>query len=67
MAHPSTRDAFIEPNHRQQMALERIEFAIGQLATALLSQARPDTATAAIKAVRNSVAPIIADILGVDR
>jgi hypothetical protein len=54
---------FIEPNHRQLRALERIEFAVGELATVLLScgQSRT-TAHEAIQSIRKSVAAVIADV-----
>ena len=53
-----------EPNHRQEMALERIEFAVGELATVLLSLCRsPGAAGAAITDVRKAVHPVLADIL----
>jgi hypothetical protein len=45
------------------MALERIEFAIGELATALLSCARSRaTAHEAIQHIRQSVKPVVAEI-----
>ena len=57
----------LEPNHRQQMALERIEFAIGEIATVLLSSCPSrDAAAAAIRDVRHAVAPIVADILAAE-
>jgi hypothetical protein len=53
-----------EPNHRQRLALDRIEFAVGELATALLSCCRSRTvACEAIQSIRQSVAPIISGIL----
>jgi Tfp pilus assembly protein FimT len=52
-----------EPNHRQRLALERIEFAVGELATALLSCARSRaTAQEAIQRIRQSVTPVAAEI-----
>jgi hypothetical protein len=56
-----------EPNHRQELALERIDFAMGELASVLLSCCRShDAAGAAIRNVRRAVAPVIADILAAD-
>jgi hypothetical protein len=53
-----------EPNHRQEMALERIEFAVAQLASALLSNCRSRGASdAAMIDVRRALAPVLADIL----
>jgi hypothetical protein len=59
--------AHAEPNRRQQLALERIEFAVGELASVLLSSCRSgDTARAAVRDIRKAMAPIHADILDVD-
>ncbi len=56
-----------EPNQRQRMALERIEFAIGELATALLSCARSRaTAHQAIQSIRQAMAPVVAEITTTD-
>jgi len=56
-----------EPNHRQQMALERIEYAVSELSSVLLANCRTRGAThAAIGAVRRAVKPIIAEILSAD-
>jgi hypothetical protein len=53
-----------EPNHRQEMALERIEFAVGELATVLLANCRSHGAAGvAISELRRAVAPAIAEIL----
>ena len=53
-----------EPNRRQQLALERIEFAVGELASVLLSSCRSgDVAGAAVRDIRKAMTPIIADIL----
>ena len=42
-----------EPNHRQEMALERIEFAVTELASVLLSNCRSHGASdAAISGIR---------------
>jgi Tfp pilus assembly protein FimT len=56
-----------EPNHRQRLALERIEFAVGELATALLSCARSRaTAQEAIQYIRKAVGPVVAEITTTD-
>ena len=56
-----------EPNRRQELALERIDFAVGELASVLLSSCRSgDIARAAVRDIRKAVAPINADILEVD-
>ena len=53
-----------EPNRRQQLALERIDFAVGELASVLLSSCRSgDVARAAVSDIRKAMTPIIADIL----
>lgn len=55
-----------EPNHRQEMALERIEFAVGELATVLLSYCGSQAAAAAaITDVRKALAPALAEILSI--
>jgi len=47
--------------------LERMEFAVGELSTVLLSIARShDAARGAIAAVRKAVVPVVADILATD-
>ena len=57
----------LEPNHRQEMALERIEFAISELASVVLSSCRSQSASdAAIAGIRKAVAPVVADILAED-
>jgi hypothetical protein len=57
----------LDPNHRQQLALDRVEFAIDELASVLLASCRePGVAGAAIHDVRRAVAPILADILTAD-
>lgn len=54
----------LEWNHRQQMAVDRIELAMGELASVLLSCGKPDgTATTAIGQIRAAVAPVVAGIL----
>jgi hypothetical protein len=56
-----------EPNHRQQLALDRIEFAVGELATTLLSSCQSrGAATEAIQGIRQSVARVITEILAVE-
>jgi hypothetical protein len=53
-----------EPNHRQRLALDRIEFAVGELATALLSCGKSRAAACeAIQSIRRSVAPVVSEIL----
>ncbi len=61
------RITYAEPNHRQEIALKRIEFAVGELATVLLSSCRTTAiAQSAIRDVRKAVAPILADVLATD-
>jgi hypothetical protein len=61
--HPVAQGA---PNHRQQLALERLEFAVGELGSVLLSCCRePGVAKAVIRDVRTAVIPVLADILSV--
>jgi hypothetical protein len=53
-----------EPNHRQELALERIELAVAELASVLLSNCRSHgTSGAAITDIRRAVAPVLAGIL----
>ncbi len=53
-----------EPNRRQQLALERIDFAVSELATILLSTCgSDDIARASICAVRRAVTPVVTRIL----
>ena len=55
---------YAEPNHRQEMALERIEFAVSELASVLLSHCRSHAATGlAITDVRKAIAPVLTNIL----
>ena len=57
-------NAHVDPNRRQQLALERIEFAVGELASVLLSSCRSgNIAGAAVRDIRRAMTPIIADIL----
>ena len=59
--------AHCEPNHRQRLALDRIEFAVGELATVLLSSCQSrSAATEAIQDIRRSVAQVINDILAAE-
>jgi hypothetical protein len=59
--------AHIEPNHRQQMALERVEFAVGELASALMIYCRSAGVTdVAVRDIRKAVAPVLAEILSAD-
>ena len=61
------RNRHVEPNHRQELALQRIEFAVAELASVLLSGCRSrDMAQAAISDVRAAITPVVADILSVD-
>ena len=56
--------ANIEPNHRQELALERVEFAVEELATVLLSHCRAHgVANVAIGDIRKAVTPVLVDIL----
>jgi hypothetical protein len=53
-----------EPNHRQELALERVEFAVEELATVLLSHCRAHgVANVAIGDIRRAVTPVLVDIL----
>jgi hypothetical protein len=53
-----------KPNHRQQLALERIEFAVSELTTVLLSSCQSRArACEAIQSIRRAVAPVLAAIL----
>ena len=56
-----------EPNHRQQLALDRIELAVDELASVLLSNCRSnELATATMQKVRQLLGPIIAEVLAHD-
>lgn len=56
-----------EPNRRQQLALDRIDFAVGELATVLLASCRSEEiARAGLRDIRKAVAPILAEILSTD-
>ncbi len=56
-----------EPNRRQQLALDRIEFAMSELATVVLSTCRSDElARATLRDIRRAVTPVLADILSTD-
>ena len=61
------RDVNVEPNHRQELAVERVEFAVGELATVLLSHCRSHgLANVAIGDIRKAVTPVLVNILAVD-
>ena len=56
-----------EPNRRQQLALERIDFAVGELRPCCMSSCRSgDVARAAVSDIRKAMTPILADILEVE-
>jgi len=56
-----------EPNRRQELALERVESAVGELASVLLSNCRSnELAKSVIQEVRDAVEPIVVDILTID-
>ena len=53
-----------EPDRRQELAIARIEFAVSELASVLLSHCRSgDIARSSIRDVRDAVMPVLADIL----
>ncbi len=59
--------ALSQPNHRQEIAIGRVEFAINELATVLMSCAGSNAAAqAAVAKIRAAVAPVIAGILSCD-
>jgi hypothetical protein len=61
---PDRATALTELNHRQEIAIERIEYAVSELATALLTYSGSNDATqSAIAQVRAAVGPAIAGIL----
>ena len=63
----SQHKRLVDPNRRQQLALERIDFAVGELASVLLSSCRSgDIARAAVRDIRKAMTPIVADILEVE-
>lgn len=65
---PDRATALTELNHRQEVAIERIEFAVSELATALLTYAgSKEAAQTAISQVRAAVAPAIAGIVSRER
>ena len=56
-----------EPNHRQEIALDRIELAVVELASVLLASCRSHDATgSAIAEIRKAVAPVLVDILSTE-
>ncbi len=64
---PDRATALTELNHRQEVAIERIEYAVSELATALLTYSgSKDAAQAVIAQVRAAVQPAIAGILSRD-
>jgi len=64
---PKPAAALSQPNHGQEMAMHRIEFAINELATVLMSCAgSKEAAQTAIANVRAAVAPVITGILSRD-
>lgn len=65
----STRRSMVrgELNHRQELALERIEFAVGELASVLLANCRASgVAEATIREIRRVVAPVVSDVLSTE-
>lgn len=54
-----------ELNHGQKISLERIEIAVGELASVLLCNCRSDTVVvkAAIANIRKAVGPVITTVL----
>ena len=67
MVHASKPVAQGEPNRRQELALDRIEFALSELATVVLSTCRSqEQAHAAMRDVRKAVLPVLTDILSTD-
>jgi len=61
---PDRAAALTGLNHRQEVAIERIEFAVSELATALLTYAgSKDAAQTAISQVRAAVQPALAGIV----
>ncbi len=69
MARPLAHRAIThaEPNRRQQLALERIEFAVGELASVLLSTCpSEEIAQTAIRDIRKAVLPILTEVLSID-
>ena len=65
---PDRATALTELNHRQEVAIERIEYAVSELATALLTYSgSSEAARSAIAQVRAAVAPAVAGILSRER
>jgi hypothetical protein len=53
-----------ETDRRQELAIDRIELAVSELASVLLSHCRSgDIARSSIRDVRSAVMPVLADIL----
>jgi hypothetical protein len=64
LAQRSTSHA--ELNHRQQLALDRVELAVGELSSVLLSCCSEQAVSrAAMGDIRKAVAPVLDDILSV--
>jgi hypothetical protein len=56
--------AYGAPNRRQEVALQRIDLAVCELASVVMSCGTPDEASkSAIAGIRNAVAPVVARIL----
>jgi hypothetical protein len=67
MSAPNRPSMCLVPNHRQQLAMERVEFAVGELATTLLSCCvSRGVAESATRDVRKAVTAALADILAAD-
>lgn len=67
MSAPNRPSMCLVPNHRQQLAVDRVEFAVGELATTLLSCCvSRAVAEATGRDVRRAVAAALADILAAD-
>jgi hypothetical protein len=59
--------AYGEPNRRQQLALERIEIAIGELASVLMASCPSGAiSAAAVRDLRKAIGPVLAAILTTD-
>lgn len=57
----------IEPSHRQELALQRIELAVTDLTTVLMaSSCSREAADTAMQAVRKAMGRVVADILATD-
>lgn len=68
MTLPDRATALNELNHRQEVAIDRIEYAVSELATALLTYSESKgVALTAIAQVRAAVQPTISGILSCER